>query len=121
MSGNHHKLTRILRLYAHLPRAPQQALSLYELMTQLLGLYSNDKKTEDASILKAIRRDIDALQTVLATGTVENLGVGGNQPNLFRLSTDACIEPMSKESALVMTMAQQLLKPYLPYQVLDKC
>ncbi len=121
MTNINHQISRIFSLYRHLPREPESLVSVGELKQHVITSYSANQDLADASIHKAIRRDIEALNKVLQSGSVEIVKGKGNQADLLRLSADACIEQMSKESALMMVMAQQFLAAYVPHVVFDKC
>ena len=112
------QVERILSLYRALPRAPQEACTIEELKPQIRSLY--DSGIDEKSIGKKIRRDLERLKKILITGGVFCTTVKGNQPDKFRLSSNASIESQSSELALVLVMANNYIRQNIPYEIYEK-
>ncbi|UUS58467.1 MULTISPECIES: YafY family protein [unclassified Acinetobacter] len=111
-------INRILALYKIIPRFPQEQVSISTLKKKVSSNYS--ECIDELSLIKAIRRDLDLLPELLISGELI-LKVGkGNQPATYQLSQDACIEPMSKELALILVMANEYLHHSLPDEIYTK-
>ena len=111
-------LKRLLTLYKVLPRYPQEFISIVSLKNKVRKNYSDC--IDEASIIKAIRRDLDLLPEFLISGELIVKAGKGNQPATYQLSRDACIEPMSKELALILVMANEYLHHSLPDEIYEK-
>lgn len=115
---NINQVDRILNLYHSLPRSPQAPCPMDELKVKIQSWYNNE--IDEQSIRKAIKRDLERLERILVTGKVHCIAKKGNQPSQYYLSEDAAIEKINAELALVLVMANNYLRQYLPYQVYDK-
>lgn len=111
-------LKRLLTLYKVLPRYPQEFISIVSLKNKVRKNYSNC--IDEASIIKAIRRDLDLLPELFISGDLLTEDGKGNQPKKYQLSQDACLEPMSNELALILVMAHEFLQHNLPNEIYEK-
>ena len=112
------QVERILSLYRTLPRAPQRACTIEKLKPQIRSFYDGD--IDEKSIGRKIRRDLQRLKKILVTGSVLCTTGKGNQPDKFRLSSNASLENQSSELALVLVMANDYIRQNIPYQFYEK-
>lgn len=112
-------ISRLMNLYHHL-HAEQKVCSLDEMKAnpKIRCWYSGD--IDESSIKKAIRRDLEKLNEILGVGHLKTSKGKGNQPAQYYLSANASIEPMSSEHALVLVMAKDYLRQYLPRKIYTK-
>ncbi|MCY6411835.1 WYL domain-containing protein [Acinetobacter sp. VNH17] len=112
------QVNRILNLYHCLPRFPLKPCPMDQLKTEIQAWYNDE--IDEQSIRKAIKRDLSKLEKILVTGKLHIIPKKGNRPSEYYLSEDASIEKISSELALVLVMANDYLRQYLPYQVYEK-
>ena len=108
-------VSRVLKLYRVLPRAPKLALTIEEFKEQVRYCYGDD--IEEKSLTKAIQRDLELIPSLLSTGALSVTDGKGRKAKKYQLGQDAFIEQFNSELALVLVMANNYLSEYLPYDI----
>lgn len=109
---NQRLFQRVTKLYQGLPRSPQSPIPVDELKDKIRAYYNDN--VEEKSLTKAIQRDLLLITQILSTGKLLRTNGSGNLPTSYRLSADASIESLKPELSLVLVMANQYLRQYLP-------
>ncbi|MCF8998785.1 WYL domain-containing protein [Acinetobacter nectaris] len=117
MSINKPQIHRVMDLYTYLPRNPQAAQTIEQLHFKIKNNYAFSSGKIN-SIKKNIQRDLELLNQIVSDGEVECIR-GGRFASKYRLSEAACLEHLKPELALVLIMAKNYLKSFLPQSVYE--
>jgi predicted DNA-binding transcriptional regulator YafY len=115
---NSNPVKRVLYLYQVLRYGTEKRYTV-EKLKELMRNYYNDA-IDEKSVKKTIQRDLKVLSDVLTTGELKRQESKGTKAAQYYLTADASIENFSSELALVLVMAKDYLRQYLPHQVYDK-